>query len=412
LNSIKFISPLSSRAFARLPKIPGVSMASGVAGIRHRGKKDLLLVEFTKNTTVAGVLTKNEVCGAPIRWCREILPKGKARALLVNSGNANVHTGKIGEQSVAQMAKEAARLTGCSSEEILVASTGVIGELFPITPILQTLPNLFGQDVDKTWKGAAEAIMTTDTYPKAAFRRTEIDGVPIKINGIAKGSGMIAPNMGTMLAFIFTDANLSSRLLSSLLKPAVESSFNCISVDGDTSTSDTCLLFATGKASNTRIINCSDKNILSFQNALNDIAMSLAMQIVRDGEGVTRVAEIQVLGAKSNESAKNVAKSVANSPLFKTALAAADPNWGRIVSAAGNAGEKVDQSLLTLCIGNELVAVNGALSPDYSEPRATRHMRSKTVRIELNLNQGKGKATVWGCDLTHQYIDINAGYRS
>ncbi len=405
-------SPFAPKKFPRLPKVPGVNLSAGSAGIRHKKKKDLLLVTFDPGTSVSGVTTKNEVCGAPVEWSRKSLSLGKSRALVVNSGNANVNTGHKGKLAAKRTAKQVASFLNCNEYEVVLASTGVIGEEFPIKSVMQCLPKLYTSGGGDSWENAATSIMTTDTYPKGASRSVKILGHSVTISGIAKGSGMIAPNMATMLAFIFTDANLSPRVLNGILKPAVAKTFNCITVDGDTSTSDMCMLFATRKSTHPAIANITGKELGDFCIAINDICNDLAMQIIRDGEGVTKVAEIFVTGARSNKSAKFVANSIGNSPLFKTALAASDPNWGRIASAAGNAGQKIDSSRLTIGIGNQVVSIKGELNSAYSEAKAARHMKGTFVNISLDLGQGNGSAKLWSTDLTHRYIDINAGYRS
>ena len=406
------VSPFAPKAFPKLPNIRGVQLATASAGIKHKGRQDLLLVSFPEGASVAGVLTKNEVCGAPVDWCRTRLKRGFAKALVVNSGNANVHTGKIGKKAVVNTAKCIAKYSSCNPDDVMVASTGVIGEILPVESILSNLPKLCSKTSSAPWLHAAEAMMTTDTYPKAAWCRTKVGQKTVTISAIAKGSGMVAPNMGTMLAFIFTDANLPASILRGLLRPAVEKSFNSITVDGDTSTSDTCLLFATRQVKHSSIRSLKSPEILMFRNSLEKILMNLALQVVKDGEGLSRVAAIRVNGARNNISGRRVAKAVSNSPLVKTALAASDPNWGRIVSAVGNAGEKINQERLTIRIGGQLVASNGSVSDKYSEARAARHMRSRIVNIEIDLGQGNGSAQVWTSDLTHGYVTINAGYRS
>ncbi len=406
------ISPFAPKSFPKMPTLEGVNLAVTSAGIKYVDKKDLLYVSFPKGASVAGVLTKNDICGAPIDWCRKILPKGYARALLVNSGNANVHTGHLGLKAVNDTTKFIGRHASCRPENVFVASTGVIGEVLPIDSILSALPELCSKKYNSPWVDAARAIMTTDTYPKAAWCRTKIGKTTVTINAIAKGSGMIAPNMATMLGFIFTDANLPSSILRGLIRPIVNNSFNSITVDGDTSTSDTCLIFATRQAKHPAVKNLKSSEILLFRDALNKICMNLAMQIVRDGEGVTKVASIRISGARSNQSGKRIAKSVAESPLVKTALAASDPNWGRLAAAAGNAGEKINQKRMKIWIGGQLVATDGGICSSYSEAKAVRHMKARSINIDIDLGLGNGSAQVWTSDLTHRYIEINAGYRS
>jgi glutamate N-acetyltransferase / amino-acid N-acetyltransferase len=406
------VSPLAPKRFPKMPPVPGVALATAATGVRYTGRPDVLFATFAPDTAVAGVLTQNDVCGAPVTWCRRVLPAGRGRALVVNAGNANVHTGRAGDQAVKRTAKKAASLAGCAEKETLVASTGVIGETLPVKRIVDALPGLYVNQAPGGWEAAARAIMTTDTFAKGASRRVKIGGVPVTLCGIAKGSGMIAPNMATMLAFIFTDANVPARVLRSLLAPAVDVSFNSITVDGDTSTSDTCLLFATRQAAHPSITRASDSRLADFRVALQELSIELAKQVICDGEGVAHFATIDVTGARSHASAKRVAFAIANSPLVKTAIAASDPNWGRIVCAAGYAGEGIDQNKLALRIGGQLVASRGGLSPRYVEAKAVRHMRGKNVNIALDIGQGRGAATVWTSDLTHGYIDINASYRS
>ena len=406
-------SPLAPKIFPSLPAIAGVRLAAIAAGIRYTGRDDLLLAEFSQGTRVAGVLTRSQTPGAPVTWCRKLLPKGQARGLVVNSGNANVFTGRRGEVVVGRTAKAAARLLGASPNEIFIASTGVIGEALQVERITTALPQIADRLSPTAWLDAAQAIMTTDTFPKGAVRRTKIDGVPVTIAGIAKGSGMIAPNMATMLAFLFTDARLPVRVLNSLLRTANERSFNSITVDGDTSTSDTCLLFATGAgARHPAVTRARDTRLDAFRTVLQEVMTDLAQQIVRDGEGAEKFLTVQVHGAVSEASARRAALVVANSPLVKTALAGADPNWGRLVMAVGRSGERIRPNKMVIAIGGQTVARGGRQAPGYSESKAARHMKGREIDIEIDLAAGSGAATVWSCDLTHKYIDINADYRS
>ena len=406
-------SPLAPKSFPSLPAVAGVRLAAIAAGVRYTGRDDLLLAEFSQGTRVAGVLTRSETPGAPVTWCRKLLPKGQARGLVVNSGNANVFTGRSGEVAVSRTAKAAARLLGASPDEIFTASTGVIGEALQVDRITKALPLIADRLSPTAWLNGAQAIMTTDTFPKGAVRLTEIDGVPVTIAGIAKGSGMIAPNMATMLAFLFTDARLPVRVLNSLLRPANERSFNSITVDGDTSTSDTCLLFATGAGKrHPTVTRARDARLDSFRTALQEVMTDLAQQIVRDGEGAEKFVTVQVRGAASEASARRTALVVANSPLVKTALAGADPNWGRLVMAVGRSGERIRPEKMVISIGGQAVARGGRKIPSYREDEAARHMQGRDINFDLYLAVGSGAATVWTCDLTHRYIDINADYRS
>ena len=374
---------------------------------------DLLLAEFSQGTRVAGVLTRSQTPGAPVKWCRELLPKGRARGLVVNAGNANVFTGRGGQAAVGRTAKAAAKLLGASADEVFIASTGVIGEALAVERITRALPPLYAKLSQTSWRDGARAIMTTDTFPKGASRRAKIDGESVTIAGIAKGSGMIAPNMATMLAFLFTDARLPVRVLNSVLRPANERSFNSVTVDGDTSTSDTCLLFATGAGPRHRAVTrAGDVRLVDFRAVLQEVMTDLAQQIARDGEGAQKFLTIRMRGAASDAAARRAALVVANSPLVKTAIAGADPNWGRLVMAVGRAGEKIRPEKMVIAIGGQTVARGGMQAPGYREKMAARHMRGREIDIDIDLAAGRGVATVWSCDLTHQYIDINADYRS
>ncbi len=383
-------------------------MAACEAGIRYSGRKDLLLVLLPEGSRVAGVFTRSKTASAPVEWCRDKLPGGQARALVVNSGNANAFTGKSGRDAVLATAGQAAKIAGCSTGEVFLASTGVIGEALDARAFTHFLARLAQEAEGNNWDDAARAIMTTDTYPKIATRRIEVAGKTITINAIAKGSGMIAPDMATMLAFVFTDAALPAAILQDALKQAVHKSFNAITVDSDTSTSDTVLLFATGGDDTS----ASPQTERAFRHALDDILLDLAHKIVKDGEGASKFVEIRVSGAQSDASARRIAMSIANSPLVKTAIAGEDPNWGRIVMAVGKAGEPADRDLLDISIGGQLIARNGEVDPDYSEEIAAAHMKNPNIEIAVDLGIGNGADTVWTCDFTHDYIDINADYRS
>ena len=408
------ISPLAPPRFPELPPIPGVSLAAAEAGLRYRGRPDLLLASMAPETTVAGVLTRSLTAAPPVHWCRALLGDGAsaARALVVNAGNANAATGEPGHAAVRRTAEAAAALVGCRADEVYVCSTGVIGEQLPVERLTGALPQLHARLESDAWEQAAAAIMTTDTFPKGATARAEIAGRPVSISGIAKGSGMIAPDMATMLAFVFTDANLSAAVLRPALRRAVGRSFNAITVDGDTSTSDTCLLFATGAARHPRIARAGDRRLQGFRAALEAVLADLAQQIVRDGEGAQKLVSITVRGAASEAAARRLGLAIANSPLVKTAVAGEDPNWGRIVAVVGRAGVAFEQERLSIWIGGERAAQGGVADPAFDEPAAARHMQQQEVGIAVEIGAGLGSATVWTCDLTHGYIDINADYRS
>jgi glutamate N-acetyltransferase/amino-acid N-acetyltransferase len=406
------VSPLAPSSHPKLPAVPGVRLATGHSGMRYKNRDDLLLIEFAAGTTAAGLFTRSSMPGAPVEWCRKILPNGAARALVVNAGIANVFTGKAGAQAVKATADGAAKALGCKANEVYLASTGVIGQILPADKIVAQMPKLKAGLKDSDWMSAAKAIMTTDTFPKLATARCKIDGKPVTINGFCKGSGMIAPDMATMLAFIVTDAKLPADALQALLKASNNQSFNCLTVDGDTSTSDTVLLFATGKAGNTAHAKASDKRLAEFRKALTTVMSDLAQQIAKDGEGAQKLVTIDVTGAKSDASARIMARAIANSPLVKTAIAGADANWGRIIMAVGKSAEPANRDKLVIKIGGKPVTKNGMVRPDHDDAAATKHFQGRDVRIEVDVAVGKGAARVWTCDLTHGYIDINADYRS
>jgi glutamate N-acetyltransferase/amino-acid N-acetyltransferase len=364
-------------------------------------------------TQVAGVFTTSKTASAPILWCRDKLKGGEARVLVVNSGNANAFTGKAGQEGVAQIAEEAAAVARCRSSEVFMASTGVIGEPLPAQKITKVLAGLAAQGAAGNWHAAADAIMTTDTYAKGATATALIDGVKVTINGIAKGSGMIAPDMATMLSFVFTDANLPASVLQECLNAGVGPSFNAITVDSDTSTSDTLMLFATGKGGkHTAIAKASDKKLTDFRRALNGVLLDLALQVVKDGEGAQKLIRIDVTGAQSDAAARKIALSIANSPLVKTAIGGSDANWGRVVMAVGKSGEAADRDRLTISFGGHVVAEKGMRAAKYNEAVATKAVSGREVVIAVDLGLGKGANRVWTCDLTHGYIDINGSYRS
>jgi glutamate N-acetyltransferase / amino-acid N-acetyltransferase len=406
------ISPLAPGRFPDLPPIAGVRLATAHAGIRYKGRRDLMVAVLDPGTTIAGLFTRSLMPGAPVEWCRQALPRGKARAIVVNSGNANVFTGAAGRRACAATAKAAAQTLGCAAREIYVSSTGVIGEALPVDKIIAALPAALDHATPTQWGDAAQAIMTTDTFAKGATRTIAIAGVPVTINGFAKGSGMIAPDMGTMLAYLFTDASLPAPLLQALLKTSNERSFNSITVDGDTSTSDTVLLCATGKARHQRIAKASDPRLKAFRQALDEVMINLAQQIVRDGEGAEKFITIEITGAVSARAARRIGLAVGNSPLVKTAIAAGDANWGRIVMAVGKAGEKADRDRLSIAVGGVKIAAKGGAVPGYDEAPVAQHMAGRLIDIAIDIGLGHGRARIWTCDLTHRYIDINGSYRS
>jgi glutamate N-acetyltransferase/amino-acid N-acetyltransferase len=405
-------SPLAPDRFPALPPIAGVQLAAASCGIRYQGRADLMLAVLDPGSTVAGVFTRSLTAGAPVDWCRACLKRGKARAIVVNSGNSNTFTGRAGRKVVADTAQAMAAIVGCHLREVYISSTGVIGEPPPGEKIIGALAPLAKTVSATAWTEAAQAILTTDTFAKGATRRAEIDGVAVTINGFAKGSGMIAPDMATMLAYLFTDAAMPAPVLQALLAEANERSFNSITVDGDTSTSDTVLMCATGKAKHKRVAQARDSRLKSFRRALDEVMIDLAQQIVRDGEGAEKFVTIEVSGAASARAARRVGRAVGNSPLVKTALAAGDANWGRIVMAVGKAGEKADRDKLAISVGGVRIAEKGGPVPGYDEAPVAKHMAGRDIRMALDLGIGKGRATVWTCDLTHRYIDINGSYRS
>ena len=401
-------SPLAPETLPPLPPIAGVSMAAGQAGIRYAGRTDLLLVTLSEGTAVAGVFTRSKAPSAPVDWCRSILPSGAARALIVNSGNANAFTGKRGVAAVEGAVAAAHSVLGCSEKEVYIASTGVIGEPLDHTKIERALPQLYATRKADSWADAAAAIMTTDTFPKAATRAVKIGDKTVTINGIAKGSGMIAPDMATMLAFLFTDAKIAAPLLQTMLQQSNAKSFNAITVDGDTSTSDSALLFATGQSG----VVVDENAAAMFQQALDALMIDLAKLIVMDGEGAQKLITIHVTGAESDAAAHRIGLAIGNSPLVKTAIAGEDANWGRIVMAVGKSGEKVDRDKLAIAIGGVVIAAQGERVAQYDEAPVAAHMKTRDIRIAVDIGLGQGEATIWSCDLTHGYIDINADYRS
>ncbi|CAM5198569.1 N-acetylglutamate synthase [Bosea thiooxidans] len=409
------VSPLAPKRQPKVPPIPGVRFATAEAGIRYKGRQDVWFALLDQGTQVAGVFTRSKCPSAPVDWCRENLSQGSARAVVVNSGNANAFTGLKGRDAVKLTAEIAAKAAGCKPEEVFIASTGVIGEPLDATKFKGVLDECAKRAADGPWIDAAKAIMTTDTFPKALTRKAKIDGKEVVIAGIAKGAGMIAPDMATMLSFVFTDAPIAAPVLQALLSKGVKGSFNAVTVDSDTSTSDTLMLFATGKAAARgvpAITEVNDIRLSGFKRALNSILLELAHLVCKDGEGARKFVEVRVTGAASARSAKRVALSIANSPLVKTALAGEDANWGRVVMAVGKAGEPADRDKLDIGFGDIVVAKQGARAPSYDEVAVSEYMKGDNIVITADLGLGRGKATVWTCDLTKAYVEINGDYRS
>ncbi len=395
-----------------MPPVAGVRLGSGRAGIRYQGREDVTMMVFPAGTTVAGVFTKNKCPGAPVDWCRNSLKAGRARALVVTAGNSNVFTGKAGRETCQATARAMAELAGCKPGEVFLASTGVIGQRLPADVVVAALPPLHGTLAEDGWPGAARAIMTTDTFPKGATRTARIGETTVTVSGIAKGSGMIAPDMATMLCFLATDAKIPAAALQKILSRGSDRSFNCVTVDSDTSTSDTVLLFATGAAKHPRVPAEGGAMLKDFARAVDEVLMDLALMVARDGEGAQKLIRIEVTGAVSAKSARRIAMSIANSPLVKTAIAGEDANWGRIVMAVGKAGEPADRDRLSVAVGGTWMAREGEVVPGYDEAPVVAHMQGREVEIAVDIGLGRGKATVWTCDLTHGYIDINGAYRS
>jgi len=409
------ISPFAPQDLPALPAIDGVRMAACAAGIRYPGRTDLLLALFEPATTVAGVFTQSKTASAAVEWCRAHLRHGMARALVVNSGNANAFTGLRGREAVKETAYAAANVADCLEADVYIASTGVIGEPLDPNKFIGRLAELSDHAVADAYEMAGRAIMTTDTFPKLATRSCEIGGVTVTLNGIAKGAGMIAPDMATMLAFLFTDAAIEPAALHAVLAPLVEDSFNAITIDSDTSTSDTVLLFATGaavKRGAPRIANGDDPRLSDFRAALFALMRDLAHQIVKDGEGLTKFVKVTVSGAESKAAARTIAKAICNSPLVKTAIAGEDPNWGRIVMAVGKAGEQADRDKLAIRFGDIEVAKDGERAPTYEEAKGAAYMKRPEIEIAVDVGVGDAQDTIWTCDLTKEYIAINADYRS
>ena len=409
------VSPLAPQRVPDMPVIAGVRLATAEAGIRYAGRTDVLLALFDPGTTVAGVFTRSKCPSAPVEWCRAHLKSSgnSARALVVNSGNANAFTGKNGRAATKLTAEIAAKAVGCKPADVFLASTGVIGEPLDAAKFAPVMDGLAARATAGDFLAAAQAIMTTDTFPKVATARARIGKATVTVNGIAKGAGMIAPDMATMLAFVFTDAAIAAPALQAMLKENVTDTFNAVTIDGDTSTSDTLLLFATGKAADApRIARASDPRLKAFKAALRDVLANLSEQIARDGEGARKLVEIVVEGAVSKTSARRIALSIANSPLVKTAIAGEDANWGRVVMAVGKAGEPANRDKLSIWFGGIRVAHKGERDPSYDEATVSAAMKKPEISLKVALGLGKGRDRVLTCDLTKEYIAINGDYRS
>jgi glutamate N-acetyltransferase/amino-acid N-acetyltransferase len=409
------VSPLAPSNFPDMPEVAGVRLATAAAGIRYKNRTDVLMVLLDPGTTVAGVFTRSKCPSAPVDWCRAKLKGGSARALVVNSGNANAFTGRNGREATKLTADIAAEATECKPAEIFLASTGVIGEPLDANAFTGVMDGLVTGAKPGQWEAAAKAIMTTDTFPKAATATAKLGKATVTICGIAKGAGMIAPDMATMLSFVFTDAPIAAPALQRLLADGVADSFNAVTIDGDTSTSDTLLAFATGAAAEQgapRIARASDPRLKDFTKAFDSVLKNLAEQVARDGEGARKLVEIIVEGAASPKSARRIAMSIANSPLVKTAIAGEDANWGRVVMAVGKAGEPADRDRLAIWFNGIRVAHKGMRDPDYDEAQVSAEMKNQVIKLKVSLGMGRGRDRVLTCDLTKEYVAINGDYRS
>ncbi len=397
-----------------MKKINGVKIATINCGIKYKNRDDLLLMVFENEANVAGVFTSSSMPAAPVSWCKKNIAQGSAKALIVNAGNANAFTGKIGEETVLASAAKVSEALNCQASQVFISSTGVIGEILNSSLITNAIPTLVKNlhDDEAAWDKASKAIMTTDTKQKIISKTCEIDGAKITITGFAKGSGMIAPNMATMLGYIFTDADISSSALAKLLKEINEDTFNAITVDSDQSTNDTVLLFATKAAKNPQITGANDAKLQNFKATLHEIMLALATMIVIDGEGAKKLIEIEVEGAQNKKQAKEVALAIGNSPLVKTALAAADPNWGRIAMAVGKSCAATSPEKLVIKIGENQITKDGAKHPNYVEANVHEYLKNDKIKIAINLGLGGDCATIWTCDLNEEYIKINKDYRS
>jgi glutamate N-acetyltransferase/amino-acid N-acetyltransferase len=405
------VSPFAPSELPEIPPIDGVGFATAEAGIKYKNREDLLLAVLPEGTIAAGVTTRSKTCSAPVLWCREQLAHGQARALVVNSGNANAFTGAKGTEAVRITADAAAKAVGCRPEEIYIASTGVIGEPMDAAAFAHLLGELAPRAASTAWEKAARAIMTTDTYPKLSATSVTLGSEDVRIAGFVKGSGMIAPDMATMLGFIFTNARIALPVLQKLTREIADKTFNCITVDSDTSTSDTVIVFATG-AAGPEITDAASPEAIAFAAALYDVMRDMAHQVVRDGEGLSKFVQITITGAETDAAAKRIGLAMANSPLLKTAIAGEDPNWGRVVMAVGKSGEAADRDKLRIQFGDILVAEDGRRVPAYTEEQGATYMKNAELEISVDVGIASGHAVVWTCDLTHDYVTINADYRS
>ncbi len=409
------VSPFAPKSLPPMPVIEGVRFATAEAGIRYKGRTDLMVAVMDEGTVAAGVLTQSKTASAAVTWCRESLKDGGARMLVVNSGNANAFTGQRGRDAVRITAEYAAKAAACELPKVYLASTGTIGEPMDASKFAPLLAGMAESATAEATEAAARAIMTTDTYPKLSTRTVEIGGVDVHINGFCKGAGMIAPDMATMLCFIFTDAAIEQSLLQRLVAPLADQTFNCATVDGDTSTSDTLLAFATGAAAKrgaSVITDMADAACGAFAGALREVMHDLALQVVKDGEGLTKFVTFQVWGAEDWKAARTIARACANSPILKCAIAGEDPNWGRVVMAVGKSGEAADRDKMAIWFGPHCVARNGERAAEYDEATVAAYMKNREIVIRVDVGVGGGQATVWTCDLTHDYVSINADYRS
>ena len=407
------ISP-NAVAFPDIPPIAGVDIAVARAGFYKHERNDILLMRFAEGTTCAGVFTRHAVGSAPVDWCKRQGERsgGKVRALVVNAGCANSFTGKPGDKAAARVAAAAAEAVGCRGREVLLSSTGVIGVLLDDSRITPLIPGMAKAAEGDAWRAAAEAISTTDTFPKGAYAEAVIDGERVHIAGITKGSGMVAPDMATILAFVVTDANLSPKILRDLLDLYTARTFNAVTVDGDRSTNDTLLLFATGQSAAPKIGRASDRRLTDFRSKLEALLLDLAHQLVKDGEGATKFVKITIDGAKTVASARKIARTVAESPLVKTAFAGEDANWGRIVMAVGRSDEPVNRRKMSVTFGPLTAARDGTVADDYSEDAMSAYMKHPHLEVGVNVGVGRASATMWTCDLTKQYVAINGDYRN
>ena len=409
------IAPLAV-PFPAIPPIAGCEIATARAGFYKHERDDLVVFRFARGTTCAGVFTRHKVGSAPVDWCKRHLAAADGgadiRALVVNAGCANAFSGKAGADAARRTASEVAKRFGCRQRDVMLASTGVIGVPLDDRKIIARLNDVERSLDADAWAKAGRAIMTTDTFPKGAYAETEIDGYKVRIAGIAKGSGMIAPDMATMLAFIVTDADIHPNVLRAMLGLHVRTTFNSVTVDGDTSTNDTALLFATGASGAPRIGRLGDRRLKGFSQALDKVMLNLAHQLVRDGEGARKFVRVTVNGASSPASARKLAKSIAESPLVKTAIAGEDANWGRIVMAVGKTEEPVDRDRLSIWFGPHAAALDGSPAPSLNEATMSAYMKNAELEITVDVASGRASATVWTCDLTKGYIEINGDYRS